>query len=426
MPAVPHPFRLPAAPGRRSLRRGCAVLLATALVAAGCSGDQSPDTADETERATATAPAGTGRATTAAPSERAERTTEPPPPEEEADPAAPSVQVDGVPRGAQRVVEGLYAGGDVPARGNLGTRLARRTPAEEDVTVRGATGQWQGKRVAVLTREDDLTLLVEGTRGWQVVGGYWPSLELERPLLGGVRHVLLIGSDAREKQRQPVDGMRADALQVVGVDGDGGGGVMGIARDSWVTMPSGRQAKINHAMVEAGPEGQVETVRRVTGLPVEGYVLVGFEGFKDFVDDWGGVTIDAPRAFDGFPEGVQELTGYWLLRWTRHRKTLPRGDFDRSFHQGVALAGIGLQARGAGPLALPELLELVDTHMESDLNAEQILTFAAWAYLGKPGRLGHEVATGSIGWSGDGQSIVRLDDDARRTFADFADGRLGD
>ncbi|WP_194288552.1 LCP family protein [Ornithinicoccus halotolerans] len=406
-----RPLLLAAAPGRRSLR-GCALLLVVSLVAAGCSGDQSTDTTGEPGRATATAPA-----------ERPGRTSEAAPRTEEPEPA---VQVNGVPRGPRRVAQALYGGGDVPARGNLGTRLARRTPAEQDVTVRGAAGRWQGTRVAVLTHDDDLTLLVEGSRGWQVVGGQWPSLGIERPLLGGRRHVLLIGSDAREQQGQPVDRMRADALQVVGVDGAGGGGVMGIARDSWVTMPSGGEAKINQAMVEAGPEGQLETVRRVTGLPVEGYVLVGFEGFTAFVDDWGGVTIDAPRAFDGFPEGVQELTGYWLLRWTRHRKTLPGGDFDRSFHQGVALAGIGLQARGAGPLALPQLLELVDTHMESNLDAEQVMTLAAWAYLGKPARFGHEVATGSVGWSGDGQSIVRLDEDARRTFADFTDGRLGD
>lgn len=389
------------------VRRTVTGALVGALLLTSCSGDEPTPAGD---RAPTTSP------TSSVPSPDPAPTT--------AEPRAPEVLVDGVPEPVRRLVEALYRGERVLAAEAVTTALRDADAPIAQVEVTGVTGEWDGVPYAVLTSGDDLTLAVAGEKGWRVVGGSWPSLGVDEPVLGGPRHLLLIGSDAREKQGQPVDRLRADSLQVIGVDGTGGGGVMGIARDAWVEMPSGGRAKINNAMVEAGPEGQVDTVERVTGLPLDGYVLVGFEGFKAFVDEWGGVKVDAPKAFDGFREGEQRLTGYWLLRWARHRKTLPGGDFERSFHQGLVLAGMGLQVRAAGPLALPEVLDLADEHMETDLGAEQVLTLAGWAFLADPGRFGHEVARGAADWSGDGQSIVRLDDAARATFEDFTDGNL--
>lgn len=408
-------------------RTWLAGLTAGALLLTSCSGSDDDTTGDQPARGTTTSPV--------PPDEAVQTSARPPVPADEEDrtdaagatsgrPQA-AVEVEGVSDPVAELVQELYAGREVPAADEVAEDLAGVEPIGRDLTVVGAEGSWKDEPIAVLTAGDDLTLAVEGDDGWRVVGGVWPSLGLTEPTLGGPRHVLMIGSDAREKRGEPVDRLRADSLQVVGVDGSGGGGVMGIARDSWVDMPDGGQAKINTAMVQAGPEGQVDAVAQATGLPIEGYVLVGFEGFTGFIDDWGGVTIDSPRAFDGFPEGVQELGGYWLLRWSRHRKSLPGGDFDRSFHQGVALAGIGLQARTEGPDGLPDLLTMVEEHMNSNLDAEQVLTFAAWAYLADPADVGHEVAKGGFGWSSDGQSIVLLDDEARATFQDFADGNLG-
>jgi LCP family protein required for cell wall assembly len=389
--------------------RTVALATALALVLAGCS-----ETPEPPARTTAS-PAPPDTATTAAPTSATPTS---------AAPTGPEVSVSGVPVPVRELVTRLYRGEDLPAADGVSAALAGADVPAGRVEVTGVTGTWQETPYAVLTSGEDLTLAVgEGDR-WRVVGGVWPSLGTDEPVLGGPRHVLLIGSDAREKKGEPVDRLRADSLQVVGVDGTGGGGVLGIARDAWVPMPKGGYAKINQAMVQAGPEGQVETVAEVTGLPLEGYVLVGFEGFKAFVDDWGGVRIDAPKAFDRFKEGEQRLTGYWLLRWARHRKTLPGGDFERSFHQGLVLAAMGLKVRAAGPLGLPEVLDLVERHMESDLEAEAVLTLAAWAYLADPARFGHEVARGSFDWSADGQSIVRLDDAARDSFEDFADGNL--
>ena len=134
-----------------------------------------------------------------------------------------------------------------------------------------------GTPVAVVTAGNDVTLAVGPT--WKVVGGWWPSLGVATPSLGkgGPRWVLGIGSDARPGE--DLSRTRADGLQVIGIDGHGGGGVMGIARDSWVPLATGGKGKINSAMVFGGPQAQLSTVRSATGLPIEGYVVLGFTGF---------------------------------------------------------------------------------------------------------------------------------------------------
>ncbi len=337
--------------------------------------------------------------------------------------SAPVVNTADVPEGLGTLARDLYRGERVPTNGRVEEVLGARSVSQGQVDVAGTVGGWKGTPIAVLTSGDDVTLAVQADSAWRIVGGWWPSLGVDGPVLGGTRHVLMIGSDARPDQ--PVDGMRADTLQVVGVDGSDGGGIMGIARDSWVTMPSGRQAKINNAMVEGGPAAQQATVADVTGLPLQGYLLTGFESFTALVNDLGGVTIDAPVPVLDVPAGQQTLDGETALRYSRERKTLVDGDFGRSRHQGVVLFGMAFMARAQGPAGLPGILTTASPHVWTNLSAAQVLTFGASVHVIDPGNVGHRVAKGDIGWSNDGQSIVRLDGEAYAYFDDFSDGVLG-
>ena len=122
-------------------------------------------------------------------------------------------------------------------------------------------------KVAVVTgtgeQKGDVTLAVrsKGKKAWVVVGGWWPSLGAKgKPDLGGRQHVLLIGSDARPGQK--MSRARADALQLVGVDGTGGAGVMGFARDLWVPIPGHGHGKLNAAMVYRGPAAKFQLQAR--------------------------------------------------------------------------------------------------------------------------------------------------------------------
>lgn len=303
------------------------------------------------------------------------------------------------------------------------------------VTGSAERGRWRGDAVAVVTgsgdQDGDVTLAVRprGRQGWKVVGGWWPSLGLTKgkTQLGGRGHVLLIGSDARPGE-DPAR-TRADALQLLGVDGTGGAGLMGFARDLWVPIPGHGEGKLNSALVYGGPQGQVDTVRRLTGIRPRGYVLTGFEGFEGVVDDLGGLSFRAPFSMDShlsggtIAKGARRLSGRQALAWSRERKSLPGGDFDRSRNQGLLLAAAAIQARLAGPAVLPRALTVVDRHTESDLTGEEMLLFAAAFYRVDPGQVGRAVAKGPTGTAA-GQSVVRLDDASRAAFRDFRDGRI--
>ena len=362
------------------MQRRLASLAVVALLVplAACSGDAEP-----------AAPAAT-TATSAAPS---------PTP-------TPDVVVTGADAKLTAVVEKLYAG---------------RT----GIAAKATTGTWKSEKVAVVTAGDDVTLAV-GPQ-WKVVGGWWPSLGKATPQLGkGPRFVLLVGSDARPDQK--LKGTRADTLQVLGIDGKGGGGVMGIARDVWAPMPGGGKAKINAAYALGGGAGQVRSVRAVTGLPVSGFVATGFKGFTAIVNESGGIPITVPKTVSMgktiIEAGKRVLSGKEALAYARERKSLPDGDFGRSRHQGDLLLAAAVKARLAGVGIVPGQMTIVSRNAESDLSAAEALTFAAAFYRLNPLKVGHTVAKGSIGTSADGQSIVLIDAAARQAFASFRDGRL--
>jgi LCP family protein required for cell wall assembly len=319
----------------------------------------------------------------------------------------PDVVVSGADAGLAAVVEKLYAG-------------------KTGVTAKATTGTWKGEKVAVVIAGDDVTLAVGPA--WKVVGGWWPSLDKPTPQLGkGPRFVLVVGSDARANEK--LAGTRGDALQVIGIDGKGGGGVMGIPRDTWAPMPGGGSGKINAAFAYGGGAGQLASVKSVTGLPVEGYVATGFKGFRAIVNESGGLPMTIARKLVllrslTIPAGKRELSGKEALAYARERKSLPDGDFGRSAHQGEMLLAAAVAARLSGPGIIPKEMSVVSKNVLTDLGAEDALTFVASFYRLNPTKVGHEVAVGSIGTSSDGQSIVKVDSSARAVFARFRDGRL--
>ncbi|PID53797.1 MAG: hypothetical protein CSB46_06020 [Micrococcales bacterium] len=386
-------------PGRRRHGRRSVLLGLAAAVAAGCS--------TQKNSTTAATRSGSDAAT------QAEQNS--------ANVVAPAVDVSKVPAALRPMATAIYTGGTFSVVPRAAKAVEKMNVPESASAVAGSVGTWANTQFGVLTSGQDATLVVKGGQGWTVVGGWWPSLGAAEPALGGHRHVLVIGSDARGAT---VDRANGDTLQLIGVDAKGGGGILGFARDLWVPIAGGGSGKINSALARGGPQAQVSTISAISGIPIEGYVLAGFLGFQHMVDVLGGVTINAPRKVLSIPKGEVRLNGEGALFYARERKSLPRGDVDRSTHAGVLLKGFATLARLRGILSLPDVLSKIDQNVHSDLTAEQALTLAAWAYRVDPAQVGQRVAAGPMGTSSGGASILRLNAAARQAFADFQDGRL--
>lgn len=342
----------------------------------------------------------------------------------------PTFTATGMPPALAAVIKPLYRGGPVLASSSAAKVLSKRKPvrAAEPVVVKGAVSSWKGVPIAVVTRGKDVTLAV-ATPKWKVVGGWWPSVGVAAPSLGGKpRRVLMIGSDARPGQK--VDRSRADSLHIVGFDGRGGGGIVGIARDAYVPLATGGRGKINSALALGGPKAQTRTVASASGVRLEGYMITGFQGFKKLINGIGGLPLRAPVAVKdagsgaNVKAGLNELTGREALAYGRARYGVPGGDFGRSANQGRLILAANAFTKRVGPTKLPAILHMASTRIGTNLSAEQVLTFAAGTFITNPRKVPNRVASGGFGWTSDRQSIVILDAKARRMFADIRDGNL--
>lgn len=158
--------------------------------------------------------------------------------------------------------------------------------------------------------------------------------------------VLGAGSDARPGDN-PLR-VRADALQLVGINSrTGAATAIGIPRDSWVPIPGVGRNRVNAALYFGGPKLLGRTVGNLIGIQPDYVVVATFGGLAELVRGIGGITVKNPRPFSdaslhprGWPRGKVRLNGMKAVEFARIRKSLPRGDFDRSANQQRVLRGI--------------------------------------------------------------------------------------
>ena len=112
---------------------------------------------------------------------------------------------------------------------------------------------------------------------------------------------LVIGTDRRKGSQAELTG-RSDTLILVRADpGTNSLAMLSFPRDLIATIkcpghPDSRD-RINAAFSQCGTLGAVETVRALTGLPINYFVTVNFRGFTDLVNKLGGVWLDVDHRY---------------------------------------------------------------------------------------------------------------------------------
>lgn len=341
--------------------------------------------------------------------------------------------LDGAPPALTEAVASLYefaAGSPVvpPAPEPLIELLRGGGYATRYHNGRATIGKVAKTNVAVVEVGNDLIGAVEKEEAWQIVGARIDSLGID--VYWGRKHwqVLVIGSDARPGQK--VLSSRADSIHIVALDGTGHGAVVGIPRDSWVSIPGRGKGKINSSLSLGGPKLMMKTFEQVTDVNLDGYVITGFAGFVDLIGVLGGLDIDIPMrirdtaAHANLRAGEQTLTGTKALAFSRVRKTLPSGDLTRQKHGGLVLLAALTMVRERGPESLPDLLGAARPFLKTDLDPGELLGFSLAAIDSNPKQLDNLVVSARIGRVG-AASVVFLNDAAFDTFADLKDGSLG-
>jgi LCP family protein required for cell wall assembly len=147
--------------------------------------------------------------------------------------------------------------------------------------------------------------------------------------------LLLVGSDTRsELAPGEVPDGRSDAIMIARFSSDRQHAqVVSIPRDSWVNIPGRGMNKINAAYSYGGPTLLIQTVEELTGVRIDHYAAINFDGLIQVTDDLGGVdVVVAQTSSNGpytFPAGKNHLNGEQARWYLGQRHGLPGGDFDR-------------------------------------------------------------------------------------------------
>jgi len=229
---------------------------------------------------------------------------------------------------------------------------------------------------------------------------------LDVALPGQPATALVVGYDRRagpEAALQP----RSDTVMLVRADPETKSiSLLSFPRDLFVEIvcpgkPS-FNARINGAYSECGTKGTLETVRKLTGLPINYLITVNFRGFRQLVDAIGGVWMDVDRRYFNdrggefgyatinlFP-GYQKLGGYQALDFVRYRHT--DSDLYRVARQQLFVRAFKDQIKASsGPLDLPKVVRTITKNVEvgvggdSELDFKTVLRYALFAYGLPPG-----------------------------------------
>lgn len=242
-------------------------------------------------------------------------------------------------------------------------------------------------------------------------GDFAPVLEGDDPVF-----ILILGSDARPGTA--VERGLCDSIHILGINPRARRATLvGIPRDAYVPLSTGGSDKINAALPQGGPEAMVATVEGVTGITFDYWMMTSFQGLTRLVDALGGLDIDVPYAFEGFAGtdftvGEDTMTGAQALEYSRTRKSLQHGDFDRSMNQGRILLAAFEQFRAdfrRDPTVLFRWMGAGLRNVDTDVPLSELMTLAFTAADLPAKRVTNLVAVGSIGTAGS-MSVVTLPD----------------
>lgn len=178
---------------------------------------------------------------------------------------------------------------------------------------------------------------------------------------------LLVGRDGRGSEAADGSGSRADTVMLLHVPTLGEPTLVSLPRDSLVPIRDAGQNKLNASHAIGGPALLVDTVEQTTGIRVDGYMEIGFDGFEGVVEKVGGVhmCLDDPiqdeRAHIDLDAGCQDLTGEEALGYVRMRYSDARGDLGRVERQREFLAALVKRMASPATVLNPWRLHSVGT-----------------------------------------------------------------
>ena len=248
-------------------------------------------------------------------------------------------------------------------------------------------------------------------------------------------NILLMGSDSREGQTSKkygdpdlYTGERSDTTILLHLSADRSfATAVSIPRDTWVMLPECErdgstvgafEAKFNTAFEIGGPGCTVKLVEQMSGLTIDNFAVVDFEGFKNVVDALGGVEVcltspaSDPASDLELPAGTSVVNGEQALSFVRARKTLSDGsDLSRIKRQQAFLSSMIREASSTGlllnPVKLYSTLDAATSGLTTDPGLAEIDVLRDLA-LSMRGMAPGDITFLTMPWveRGDGENVL--------------------
>ncbi|PER86559.1 LytR family transcriptional regulator [Bacillus cereus] len=186
--------------------------------------------------------------------------------------------------------------------------------------------------------------------------------------------ILLLGADERGNDKG-----RSDSLMVITLNPKNNSmKTLSVPRDTYTEIVGkGKSDKINHAYAFGGIDMSVATVEKFLNIPINFYIEVNMEGFKDIVDAVDGVDVNNDLEFslerNHFKKGNIHLNGKEALAFTRMRKEDPRGDFGRQMRQRQVMQAVIKKGAGFSSLtSYGNVLTAIQKNVKTNLTQDQM------------------------------------------------------
>lgn len=211
---------------------------------------------------------------------------------------------------------------------------------------------------------------------------------------GEAQNILILGSDKRAGAEFVEDPGRSDTTILLRLDPDKSAiAVLSIPRDLKVEIPGYGTGKFNEAYAYGGPKLTLQTVKQLTGLPINHVVNVDFLGFVQAVYAIGCVYADVDRRYYHSNEGLgaseqyaeinvkpgyQLLCGKRALEYVRYRHTdtdivrsARQQDFISAARQRISVDDLVNDVFFGG--GKKDLIEIFTRYTTSDISDEETM-----------------------------------------------------